>query len=103
MDDLNTTNKFAVTASLQGITILKPPHGPITHDDALNLAAWLVALADHEKKFQTIVLAEIATQTTNMTGQRRRKRAFARTRSELRHRDASRALAPDRFKRFWKD
>jgi hypothetical protein len=44
---------------LQGITILKPPHGPITHDDALNLAAWLVALADHEKKFQAIVLAEI--------------------------------------------
>jgi hypothetical protein len=67
MGDLDTTNKFAVTASLQGITILKPPLGPITHDDALNLAAWLVALADHEKKFQTIVLAEIATQTTNMS------------------------------------
>jgi hypothetical protein len=60
MADLDTTNKFAVTASLQGITILKPPLGPITHDDALNLAAWLVALADHEKKFQTIVLAEIS-------------------------------------------
>jgi hypothetical protein len=60
MADLDTANKFAVTASLQGITILKPPLGPITHDDALNLAAWLVALADHEKKFQTIVLAEIS-------------------------------------------
>jgi hypothetical protein len=60
MGDLDTTNKFAVTASLQGITILKPPLGPITHDDALNLAAWLVALADNEKKFQTIVLAEIS-------------------------------------------
>ena len=35
----DTTNKCTVAASLQGITILKPPHGPMTHDDALNLAA----------------------------------------------------------------
>lgn len=45
-DELDTSNKFMVGVSGAHIVMLRPPRGSITKDDALNLAAWLVALAD---------------------------------------------------------
>lgn len=41
----NTFNKFCVGCVGDKITILRPPTGPISHDDARNLAAWLSALS----------------------------------------------------------
>jgi len=45
-DETNTLNKYAVGASGARIIILRPPRGSMSPDDAMNLAAWLVALAD---------------------------------------------------------
>lgn len=50
MNQIDTLNKFAVAASGRGIIMLLPPSrgASITPDDALLLAAWLVAIAEHE-------------------------------------------------------
>jgi hypothetical protein len=44
---LDTTNKYLVAANGKGIVIMNPPRGPIPADDALTLAAWIVAMAEH--------------------------------------------------------
>jgi hypothetical protein len=44
--EIETFNKFLVGASGRGLTIMNPPRGPMTTDDALLLAAYLVAMAD---------------------------------------------------------
>lgn len=46
MDEIETFNKFFVGATSNGIRLMRPPTGELSHDDALNLAAWLVAVAD---------------------------------------------------------
>jgi hypothetical protein len=47
--DSDTVNKHMVAIRPDGVYILNPPCGPISKDDAITLAAWLVALAgDHE-------------------------------------------------------
>ncbi|MGA2165150.1 MAG: hypothetical protein ABSH36_11865 [Solirubrobacteraceae bacterium] len=38
-------NKFFVGSQGDGLRILNPPRGIISHDDAIELAAWLVLLA----------------------------------------------------------
>ena len=43
---LDTLNKFAVGGLGDSIVLLMPPQGPITSEDALVLAAYLVALAE---------------------------------------------------------
>jgi hypothetical protein len=46
MEAIDTTNKFLVgaTAGSGRIQIMMPPRPPLSPEDALNLAAWLVAL-----------------------------------------------------------
>ena len=46
MSELATHNKFMVSAKAGEILILRMPAGRMTRPDALNLAAWLVAVAD---------------------------------------------------------
>ena len=43
---LETLNKFAVGGLGESIVVLNPPRGPVSPDDALLLAAYLVALAE---------------------------------------------------------
>lgn len=43
---VDTANHFLVGAQGETLVILNPPGRPITRREALNLAAWLVVLAD---------------------------------------------------------
>jgi hypothetical protein len=46
-DEIDSSNMlFMVAAHGENIVVMRPPVAPITRDQALNLAAWLVALAD---------------------------------------------------------
>lgn len=42
---IETRNKFMVSLQGDRVLVMNPPRGPISHDDALLLAAYLVALA----------------------------------------------------------
>jgi hypothetical protein len=46
MSDENVSNRFLVAVHGERVQLLNPPKRPITKKEALNLAAWLVALAD---------------------------------------------------------
>lgn len=47
MEQIDTTNKFMVGGGPSDkISIMSPCHGSISREDALLLAAWIVALAD---------------------------------------------------------
>ena len=48
---MDTRNRFLVGAQGDKINILNPPVGPITREDALLFAAWLVAIADVDDIF----------------------------------------------------
>lgn len=49
-----SANKFLVAVRGDDqVLVLNPPVGPITKADALNLAAWLVALADDDPERAT--------------------------------------------------
>lgn len=52
--ELDTSNRFMVSAAGPNISIMRTPT-TITRDDALNLAAWLVAMADREDKFPALL------------------------------------------------
>ena len=53
---IDTANKFLVGGSTSGVTIMMPPRGIISNEDALLLAAWLVAIAeDKDGRFQEIL------------------------------------------------
>lgn len=54
-DEIDTSNVFMVGVSGGRIILLKPPRGSFSNEDALNLAAWLVALADDGDKFPAIL------------------------------------------------
>jgi hypothetical protein len=53
---IDITNKFLVGAQVDRIIIMKPVQ-VLTNDEALNLAAWLVALADLDNRFPAILKA----------------------------------------------
>lgn len=55
--ECDTLNKFMVGISGARITFLRPVPHTISMDDALNLAAWLVALADGRDKFPAVLEA----------------------------------------------
>lgn len=61
MDDLELPeNKFGVGLRGEEVVVLLPPRGGISKDDAVNLAAWLVALANpgrarFEKVFEKVM------------------------------------------------
>lgn len=51
-----TENRFFVgTIGAGQVAILKPPRGAMSRDDALNLAAWLVVLADGKHEITDLV------------------------------------------------
>jgi hypothetical protein len=55
MAEIDTLNKFLVSfGPAGGIIIQKPPRGPMSPENALLLAAWLVAVAGDEKRFKEI-------------------------------------------------
>lgn len=59
---IDTANKFLVGGSANGVTIMMPPRGNISNEDALLLAAWLVAIAEvKDGRFQEILDAVIST------------------------------------------
>lgn len=45
-DECDGGNKYGVGCSGARFVILMPPRGSMSAEDAVNLAAWLVALAD---------------------------------------------------------
>jgi hypothetical protein len=55
---MDTVNKHMVGVRPDGIYILNPPCGPMSKDEAVMLAAWLVAIAgDHEgQKFKEALI-----------------------------------------------
>lgn len=55
-EKISTRNDFLVSEREDGIVILAPPQGAISHEKAMRLAAYLVALTD-EKRFQQILRA----------------------------------------------
>lgn len=59
MAEIETFNKFMVAVSGRGIGMLNPPRGPMTADDALILAAYLVSIAemDATHKFEEVLKA----------------------------------------------
>ena len=52
---MDTNNRFLVSIGGGHIVFLKPVPLKISNDDALNLAAWLVALADDDGKFAQVL------------------------------------------------
>ncbi len=52
MAELDTLNRYFVAAGGGGaVRIMRPPAGDMTPDEALALAAWLVAMAEHEADY----------------------------------------------------
>lgn len=43
---MDATNKFLVASQGDKLLMMNPPRGSFSHDDAVMLAAWLVAMAD---------------------------------------------------------
>ena len=43
--DLEPFNKYGVALGGKGLVLLMPPRMPMTDDEAIELAAWLVAMA----------------------------------------------------------
>lgn len=46
---MDTQNKFMVGVQGNNIAILLPPRGPISKEDALMMAAWIVTLATNDE------------------------------------------------------
>jgi len=46
MNEIDTTNDHLVGMRGDQVVIVLPPMAPMGHDEALRLAAWLVAVAD---------------------------------------------------------
>ena len=47
MPEIDSSNRFLVGLTGAGaIQIMLPPRAPISKEDAINLAAWLLAIAD---------------------------------------------------------
>lgn len=60
MPEIDATNKFLVSSlSNDRIVLLNPPRGPMSQEDALVLAAWLVTLSmsspeDFQRAFDAV-------------------------------------------------
>ncbi len=51
MSEIDTTNKHLVGVQGESIVIMNPPRWPMSKDDALTFAAWIVTLADDHEAF----------------------------------------------------
>ena len=60
-EEIDTTNRFVVAGQGEDLVFLLPVPQRITREDALLLAAYLVALADHENRFQAVLHAVMNT------------------------------------------
>ena len=63
-EKVDTYNKFLVgSRGKMGLCIMLPPGCglPIAYEDALNLAAWLVALTGEEERFKVVLEAVLGT------------------------------------------
>jgi len=52
------SNRFMVAGGSKGLVIMRPPVGPLSREDALLLAAWLVAMAEvlpGDEKFEDVL------------------------------------------------
>jgi hypothetical protein len=56
---IDTANKFLVGARGEGLVIQRPPLGQLSKDDAILLAAWLVAMTPERRAEFEQVLREI--------------------------------------------
>jgi hypothetical protein len=54
---IDTTNKFLVGVLGDKVVVMAPPVKPINRQDALLLAAYLVAFSDENDEFQNYLLA----------------------------------------------
>jgi hypothetical protein len=52
---IDTTNKFMVALRTNAGTVILNPPGAMSKDDALNLAAWLVVVADTDNSFPAVL------------------------------------------------
>lgn len=57
MEEIETLNKFLVGARGDKVVIMLPPRGELSRKDALGLAAWLVAIAEQDNEFQSVLNA----------------------------------------------
>ena len=57
MSEIDTTNKFMVAVQADNVVVLRPLPKVFTPDDAMLLAAYLVALAEHKAShpFQAVL------------------------------------------------
>jgi hypothetical protein len=55
--EIDTFNKHMVGVQGGNIVVLMPPHGPMTKQEAMVFAAWLVTLADHDEQFPKVLAA----------------------------------------------
>ena len=55
-EEIDTFNKFMVAGNAGGTIIMNPPRTPMTKQEALLLAAWLVAMNDPGKEEFTTIL-----------------------------------------------
>jgi hypothetical protein len=58
---LSMPNKFRVVDNANGVVTLVPVPGFLTHDDALELAAWLVHIVDPDRERFAEVLDAVQT------------------------------------------
>ncbi len=56
-EQIDTQNKFMVGINGNDIVIMRLAQARLSQADALNLAAWLVALADHGDRFDKLLQA----------------------------------------------
>lgn len=59
MSEIHTENKFMVGGQGHNVVIANPPKAPLSADEALALAAWLVCMAEihTETKFEDVLNA----------------------------------------------
>jgi hypothetical protein len=61
-DPIDTGNYFLITAQGENVLIMRPPMRPITREQALNMAAFLVAIADPTReRFEQVLTAVCST------------------------------------------
>ena len=56
-DEIDTTNKFFVASDGRGIVFLRPLPQRLGHDDALLLAAYLVAMVADSDRWERVLKA----------------------------------------------
>lgn len=61
LQEFDTTNRFLVGRKGAATIIVRVPVGELSAADALNLAAWLVALNDDAESFPVILAAVLET------------------------------------------